>query len=121
MDSTERVPDTRPDAVRKTEMTNNDLRHKITTAAELFCRELSFAIPQHMPEVIRKQVTQPEAGTCYTHDFCDANEVMLTAFDEAFGSGEALKPENAVHWDAAWYLAKVSLYQECACRFFATE
>ena len=50
------------------------------------------------------------AGTCATHNFCDANAAMLEAF-ENFGidplpEDEAKREEMADLWNRAWDIAK---------------
>lgn len=50
------------------------------------------------------------AGTCASHDFCDANMVMELAFIEIFGQqslseDEATSNANTRRWNSAWRIA----------------
>jgi hypothetical protein len=48
-----------------------------------------------------------DAGICHSHDFIDANEMMIEAFREAFGrEPELTSDEDMREWDQAWNEAK---------------
>ena len=68
---------------------------------------------EEMAEVIRLNAEETD-DCCHTHDFCDANMLMLTAYAEVFCMTEdevmdKMVEENSKvigHMNAAWTLAK---------------
>lgn len=61
------------------------------------------------------------AGICHSHDFCDANMVMLAAFAQCEGISEddacdtaTQTDEGTAHWNKAWDIAADN-------RFFAED
>lgn len=65
---------------------------------------------QEMIEVVRLNSTPEYAGCCATHNYCDANELMLTAYAEthAITEDEVELDEAMDEMNAAWDLAKAS-------------
>lgn len=82
---------------------------------------LAFATALHdelgedmMKRVVQLNVEEKSEGVCHSHDFCDANVLML----EAIGKLCGLENEEAIHdaqldadpdnklWNDAWSLAK---------------
>jgi hypothetical protein len=53
-----------------------------------------------------------DLGVCATHDFCDANMLMLAAFEEVFkrnpldGPGGHMTQADTDLWNDAWTIAK---------------
>lgn len=60
-------------------------------------------------EVLYRNAKPEYKDACASHDFCDANMVMLTAW-EALGYGEmdANSPADASVWNGAWNIAKTN-------------
>ena len=85
---------------------------EVTKLAEAFRDGIrEFLTPDELREVDAANRERNDE-TCATHDFCDANEVMLEAFEVAFGRemrlGEDVEGSD-VDLDlanAAWMLAK---------------
>lgn len=72
-----------------------------------FCRVLrQWLTPDHLAEAVRRNRTRAYEGSCATHDFCDANMVMLEA---AGNSG--VSEEDYETWNAAWDIAKKSEFE----------
>lgn len=65
-------------------------------------------------EVLRRNPTYGEA--CASHDFCDANEAMLEAFQELIPDVDAeaimASDEMTALWNEAWAIAKASAFAE---------
>ena len=57
-------------------------------------------------EVIAKNALPEYAGCCASHDYCDANEIMLQAMDAEGIEFDAENDEQAAGCNAAWALAK---------------
>jgi hypothetical protein len=80
----------------------------ITTIADTFVRLLRVELsPAAFAEMQRRNCTAP-AGVCASHDFCDANVVMLAAFE-----AHELVPDmdDPTLWNAAWERAMPALSQ----------
>ncbi len=77
--------------------------------AMAFCNELAVALTEDELGLVRdRNLAETSAGVCHTHDFCDANMLMLAAFvtcglakDEASAISDDMHPL----WCAAWELA----------------
>lgn len=90
----------------------------VTLAAYAFLCTLEDTIgEQAFLEVIRKQQAAPVNGVCYSHDYCDANEVMETALQTLgipiWDKEGNLDGEAAELWNAAWAHAKVRMAAIC--------
>jgi hypothetical protein len=76
------------------------------TIADTFVRLLRAELsPAAFAEMQRRNRTAP-AGVCASHDFCDANMVMLAAFE-----AHELVPDmdDPTLWNAAWERAMPAL------------
>lgn len=96
----------------------------IVTPDELateFARQLQQALePWEWAEVLRRNATpEYDEGICASHDFCDANTVMLVAFEDlhkrpmVMDGGDS--PEEQIDhalWSAAWDIAKTKYLTE---------
>lgn len=78
--------------------------------ARAFARRVREELSPHLLEIVRRNRTPEYKGCCATHDFCDANMLMLDAWSEITG-------EDPDAWDgdedmgvvnAAWDLARES-------------
>jgi len=89
--------------------------------ARAFCRELARALSKsELAEVVRRNAAETDANVCHSHDFIDANMVMLRAYrrngwarfgplvmrppsfrHESYAGGRAL-------WSGAWDAAKAA-------------
>lgn len=86
------------------------------TLAAAFVAECESTFTRSQMMVIRKRNASPEyAGdVCATHDFADANMIMLGAWESTFGAPPRFlsDPESDAGqtdmrlWGAAWTLAK---------------
>lgn len=100
-------------------------RYVIPPAADVakqFCVELRrWLTPEQLAEANRRNATPEYAGCCATHDWCDANVAMASAFhhfgvetldtatpEERETHGCPLSPECDACWNEAWTLAKQS-------------
>lgn len=58
---------------------------------------------------------------CYSHDYCDANMVMLAAFEDAVGRELNFDSDADLHlWEEAWDLAR-DLHYGCAVELIVLE
>lgn len=68
---------------------------------------------EEMREVVARNLAAAP-GVCHSHDFCDANEVMLAASDRlGFGGidDQLDSDEGMALWNGAWNLAKANGFQ----------
>lgn len=83
-----------------------------------FCDVLNeWLTPAEKAEVLRLNNTEHNLSICHTHDFCDANQAMLDAWELVFGKDEAPSVitagttddqkefDNSI-WNAAWSKAR---------------
>lgn len=84
----------------------------------------STLTPEQIAEVNRRNATPDYAGCCATHDFCDANVLMSSAFKSLTGTepDETNPHADGLHmpgmadevgalWDEAWTLAQTRQFQ----------
>lgn len=88
--------------------------------AKAFCRQLASSLTEGELTLVRERNRVEEnAGVCHTHDFCDANMLMLDAFVEC---GLAENQETCIGdelhplWNSAWKLAAESEFRVDAFR-----
>lgn len=83
-----------PDALKEAlAMTCTDTE---TALAKAFDAELRAGIgAESYAEVIRRNRTPEYDGACASHDFCDANEIMDTAFVSVMGRSTIPDDEDA--------------------------
>ncbi|ERJ38656.1 hypothetical protein L810_6873 [Burkholderia sp. AU4i] len=85
-----------------------------------FCRQLALSLTgAELTQVRERNRVEEIAGVCHTHDFCDANMLMLDAFVEC---GLAENPESCIGdelhplWNLAWKLAAEAEFRGDAFR-----
>lgn len=85
------------------------------TAIETLAKEFSQALhslltPAQMSEVVLRNARETHLGICHTHDFCDANVVLLEVFlSHGMDPADEGGMDKWGHlWDGAWNLAKAS-------------
>ncbi len=61
--------------------------------------ELSNA---ELREVCERNANEQNPNVCHTHDFCDANEVMATAWNDCGFPALDQSDEQLALWNAAW-------------------
>lgn len=73
--------------------------------AKEFCQILNWWLnAEEMAEVVRRNAEETNPNICHSHDFCDANEAMIVAFENY-----ELDPiENMELCNKAWDLAKAA-------------
>jgi hypothetical protein len=84
--------------------------------AAAFCRELSREITaEQVAEVVTRNAAETNENVCHSHDFCDANEVMLDAWlsldEDADVSDIIGGDEQHKIWNEAWAIAKAGNFQ----------
>lgn len=86
-------------------------RHLVESIGDRFALNLEEAIGERFYEKVRQRnAKEPSRGVCHSHDFCDANEVMLGALAE-HGLGKQFDAGDEGHcalWNAAWDYAAVN-------------
>jgi hypothetical protein len=93
---------------------DHDHDHDHTTArilAREFCRLIRAELtPAELAHVLDLNRNEDDANVCHTHDACDANMVMLDAWQNTFGTRPVAldATEEAAVWDEAWRLAKAA-------------
>lgn len=89
----------------------------IHAIALMFGRELRDALnPEQMDEVLARNAVETDSQICHSHDFCDANMVMLAAFEKLGFTEDDVIPDHSRWprvmeamcglWSAAWDEAK---------------
>lgn len=75
----------------------------LTNAFRVHMRQ---ALPaETLAEVDRLNAAEPDDSfSCHTHDYCDANMVMLAAA-ESLGPFDIEKPDHMLRWSLAWDIA----------------
>jgi hypothetical protein len=82
--------------------------------AERFVTHMRESLTRaQLAEVDARNAVESDPGICHSHDFCDANVVMLAAWedvglkfdDDLAGEGD-LNPKGAALWNEAWDLAR---------------
>jgi hypothetical protein len=88
----------------------------ITSETVQLARAFGHAMQEQLSRAEFNQMTErnkmrDEFGVCASHDFCDANMVMLAAFETTFGrnplpdAGEMSQADTDL-WNDAWVIAK---------------
>ena len=78
--------------------------------AEKFCQELhEILTAEEVQEIVERNAENHDSMSCASHDFCDANVVMATAFQNLTGR-EILFDSDAdiLLWNDAWTIARNS-------------
>ena len=60
-------------------------------------------------EIGWRNLNEPHSDICHSHDFCDANQVMLHAFERVFQRAASLSDSDSRFINDAWVMAKVAL------------
>lgn len=85
-----------------------------------FTKLLQAQLSTDVLNTVRKlNALEQDSDICHTHNFCDANQVMIDALDELH---ETFDPQDAAqgNWiDAAWSLAKLAGFREDIIRSLA--
>lgn len=74
------------------------------TLSAVFSRMVREELADHLTEIRARNATQDYAKSCATHDFCDANMIMLAALSEYSGieEDELDLEANTAIMNAAW-------------------
>lgn len=62
-------------------------------------------------QIVRRNRNEEDAGICHSHDFCDANELMMRAYCEVFAITEEefdMTEEIASNINEAWAIARIN-------------
>lgn len=84
--------------------------HEKIGLAQIFGEKVQ-ALPRDVfAQIIdRNKADGPESNVCHTHDFCDANMLMLEAWQEMFGDAPDLdNDDHLAAWNDAWAIAKAA-------------
>lgn len=83
---------------------------QIKELANKFCRGLQLALTtEEMAEAVARNANESNPLVCHSHDFCDANQVMIDALGQEF---ENTEEQNALI-ENAWNLAKKNEFKPC--------
>jgi len=77
--------------------------------AKTFSRLLVRDLGPHLVIAIQRNRDEESSSVCHTHDFCDANMVMMEAMIEhglMKDEDSPLLDENVSVWNKAWDIAK---------------
>jgi hypothetical protein len=99
-------------AVGEVTILHLDIPHHTELLAKAFCRRL-WAINNwdEMELAIEENAEDPDKDICHTHDICDANMVMLDAWNHLRAAGLVLEhdcadPDHMRLWNAGWEMAR---------------
>lgn len=93
---------------------NTNLAKQTQTAqlARSFSRGLARTIGAANLSIVRSRNAIGRANVCASHDFCDANMVMDSAFRRVIGRAIDLQSDaDCALWDSAWSAAKRAGFQ----------
>ena len=66
----------------------------------------SWLTEAQMDEIVEANANEESRLVCHSHDHCDANEAMASAFVEVTGKHvDPMNDEQRELWNAAWDLA----------------
>lgn len=85
------------------------IKVKVTEVAEKFAEALRRRLtPEEFAEMCRRNATPEYDDACASHDFCDANMVMLSVFEKLRVPTTDLGDDNPQTrlWNLAWEVAK---------------
>lgn len=75
--------------------------------AKAFCEEIQEQLTAREIREVNRRNLEYSPGTCATHDFCDANMPMLSAFVKVVGRDVDLESDFDTRlWGRAWDIAK---------------
>jgi hypothetical protein len=83
-----------------------------TTQTEQLARQFSAGLlaeigADNLAQVIEINANSDNPSECATHDYCDANQTMIDAFENLFNKPlDILDYDQSFLIDAAWTLAK---------------
>jgi hypothetical protein len=67
---------------------------------------------EQMAQMIERNSAEQSEGVCHSHDFCDANVIMLEAWRAIDAAAElhdiTHNQRNAAKWGIAWDIAKTN-------------
>jgi aminoglycoside phosphotransferase len=87
--------------------------------AKAFAEELNKTLTaEQMEEVNRLNAAEENDGICHSHDFCDANVIMLNAWQLIDPTADCTQiirsPKLAAKWNIAWDMAKTNGFSAAA-------
>lgn len=72
---------------------------------------LEWLGPDRVAEAAALNDAELNPDVCHTHDFCDANEAMLVAFERVLGrEADVQSDDDTALWNAAWDRAKADRF-----------
>jgi hypothetical protein len=87
---------------------NSDSR--IDTTARVFVALLRYQLTEEQfNEMCRRNAAETNEGICHSHDFCDANMVMLDAFHAVCPDVDSASDFGVIIWNDAWAAAMPAL------------
>lgn len=84
---------------------------KITRLAKVFSYVLAaWHTERQMKAIVKKNKEEgPNSLICHSHDYCDANQAMIDAFETVYGRNlDFTKEDDMTMIDAAWTVAKAN-------------
>lgn len=76
------------------------------TLAAAFARAIrEYLTRKELAEVIERNRAEPDEGICHSHDFCDANEAMVEAFEQCGLPMDFESQTDLNLWGKAWNIA----------------
>jgi len=79
----------------------------VENVAKRFTEQLIKTIGKRdWAKVVRRNATEATHDVCHSHDFCDANQVMLDVFAEF--KIDSFTDAGGTLWNEAWTIAKAS-------------
>lgn len=86
-----------------------------TLLAREFCRQMVSGLSMaQMSKVRLLNALENDKGICHSHDFCDANQVMLDAM-EVFGLDFDTEESTVELINQAWDMAKAADFYDRSC------
>lgn len=79
--------------------------------ANMFSELLRAALSGNLEEVVHRNRAETNPNICHSHDFCDANQVMLDAYVEVYGNEPDMRSDDVEVMGYAWDEAKLREFQ----------
>lgn len=105
-------------------ITINNPSNKLRVA-RAFCKELrAYLTPSLIGKVVARNKREENKSICHSHDFCDANQIMLNAFQRCRlinPASERAQNESDANslWNDAWTIARKAEFNADKCAVVA--
>lgn len=98
--------------MKPSEMTKEQLDGRITRTAWNFAAKIAEVhTEEEFKAIVEANAAETDPSICHSHDFCDANELMMIAYCEVFAITEEefdMTEEIMNNINEAWAIARIN-------------